>query len=232
MAKENSKKSFTLDFPSFSKSSKNLSQLNPKKIESTSTIDSDGLKKQIRSYMSSSSIFAFKKPTVKANWLSATQLEPIRRISTLSDNALSVKNIKPFIPKSHRYSSSNLKSSQKESGSVIGQSYSSVCLPVMCMSYYPVGTVSEKLTGELKFFDETQNYGFFMLDTTGEDLFVHYDDFAKSGISKECIRTAKEMNMKFTFRCISYYGKYNLSYKAVDIHLMIGLEGINQEVVH
>ena len=232
MTKENSKKSFTLDFPSFSESNKNLSQFDPKRIESTSTIDSDGLKKQIRSYMSSGSIFDFKKTAIKPNWLSGNQLEPIRKISALSDNALNVKNIKPFIPKSYRYSSSNLKSYQQESIPLLGQSYSSACLPVMCMSYYPVGTVSEKLTGELKFFDETQNYGFFMLDSTGEDLFVHYDDLTKSGISKECIRAAKEMNMKFKFRCISYYGRYNLSYKAVDIHLLTGLEGINQGIVH
>lgn len=233
MVKENSKKSFALDFPSLSKSSKNLTLFDPKKSDSNITVSSDSLKKQIRSFMSSSSIFDFRKPPIaKPQWLSTNQLEPTRRVSTtLSENTLSVKNFKPFIPKAQRYSSSSLKTHQHESIPMNIQSYSSVCLPVMCMSYYPVETVSDKLTGELKFFDETQNYGFFMLDSTGEDLFVHFDDFAKSGISKECIRAAKDMNIKFIFRCMSYYGKYNLSYKAVDIHLLTDLGGMSKGLV-
>lgn len=236
VAREHSKQSFTLDFPSFSKSSEKLIGLDPRKIDSNSTVNSENWRKQARSYMSSSSIFDFKKTSEKPQWLSSSRLIPTRRVSALSDNALSVKSFKPFIPKAHRLSSSNLKTchdsaSLNSSHSLYSQSYASVCIPMMCMSYCPVGTVSEALTGELKFFDETQNYGFFMLDSTGEDLFVHFDDFAKSGITKECIRAAKDMSLKFQFRCISYYGKYNLSYKAVDIHLLTDLGAIKEGVV-
>ncbi len=81
----------------------------------------------------------------------------------------------------------------------------------------------EILTGRIKFFDSTQNYGFFILDCNGSDLFVHYDDFLKSGITKEYIQMAKAMNTRFAFRRVSYYGKYNLSSKAVDIQLIQGV---------
>jgi len=76
------------------------------------------------------------------------------------------------------------------------------------------------LTGKIKFFDEIQNYGFFVLDCDGTDLFVHYDDLLKSNITKDYIRLAKSYETRFMFRCISYYGKYSLSYKAVDIQII------------
>lgn len=82
------------------------------------------------------------------------------------------------------------------------------------------GSSGEFLTGRIKFFDSTANYGFFILDCNGTDLFVHYDDFLKSGMTKEYIQMAKATNMKFAFRKVNYYGKYNLSSKAVDIQLV------------
>lgn len=78
------------------------------------------------------------------------------------------------------------------------------------------------LTGRLKFFDEMQNYGFFTLDCDGSDLFVHYDDLIKSNITKEYIQLAKAYETRFMFRCLPYYGKYSLSYKAVDIRPLSG----------
>lgn len=233
----------SLDFPSLSTDNNKIIPMDPKKKSSDPGLSSDLLKKQIRSYMSSESIFDFKSKVQassdKSSWettSNTTITTPSRKISTQSDSALGLKHFKPFIPKSHRYSSSNIQSFLHEPPTqtalpLLPQGYTSVYVPVMSMSYYPVGTLSELLTGELKFFDETQNYGFFMLDTTGEDLFVHYDDFVKSGISKECIRTAKNLNLKFAFRCISYYGKYNLSYKAVDIHLLTELGEIKKGAV-
>jgi hypothetical protein len=76
------------------------------------------------------------------------------------------------------------------------------------------------LTGRLKFFDDVQNYGFFVLDCDSTDLFVHYDDLLKSGITKDFIRMAIDSGIRFSFKCISYYGKYNLSYKAVDVQML------------
>ena len=44
---------------------------------------------------------------------------------------------------------------------------------------------TKRFTGRLKFFDETKNYGFIILDINGQDLFVHFDDLKKAGVSKE-----------------------------------------------
>lgn len=84
---------------------------------------------------------------------------------------------------------------------------------------YNEGT-GELLTGRIKFFDSAQNYGFFILDKDGSDLFVHYDNFLKAGITKEHIQLARAMNMHFSFHKVTYYGKYKLSSKAVDISLI------------
>ncbi len=107
---------------------------------------------------------------------------------------------------------------------VYPQSYAPIYIPIIVQSCgtslpgaYPGATSPELLTGMLKFFDEVQDYGFFTMDCDGTDLFVHYDDLLKSGITKEYLMMAKAMNVRFAFRCVSYYGKYNLSYKAVDI---------------
>ncbi len=76
------------------------------------------------------------------------------------------------------------------------------------------------LTGRLKFFDELQQYGFFILDTDGSDLFVHYDDLLKSGVTLNVLQEAKVYDYRFAFQCMSYYGKYNLSRKAVNIRVL------------
>ena len=113
---------------------------------------------------------------------------------------------------------------------VYPQAYTPIYIPIIVQqpstsrhSSYPYSaatTSNELLTGRIKFFDETQNYGFFTLDCNGSDLFVHYDDLLKSGITKEYVQKAKATGLRFAFRCVSYYGKYNLSYKAVDIQVI------------
>ena len=102
-----------------------------------------------------------------------------------------------------------------------------VYMPVLMPQMYPSMSYpqmpdpnGEYLTGRIKFFDETQNYGFFILDCDGTDLFVHYDDLLKSGITKEFIRVAIDSNLSFGFKRMGYYGKYKLSYKAVDVQLL------------
>ncbi len=76
----------------------------------------------------------------------------------------------------------------------------------------------KRLTGRLKFFDETQNYGFFVLDIDNSDLFVHIEDLRKAGLSKEFLKAIRENSaIKFSFNCVTYYGKYSLSKKAINI---------------
>ncbi|CAD8091409.1 unnamed protein product [Paramecium primaurelia] len=73
-------------------------------------------------------------------------------------------------------------------------------------------------TGYLKFFDENKNYGFIVMDQDGSDIFVYADDLAKTGISRDYLRTAKFGNyIRFNFTCMEYYGKYNKSRKAIDL---------------
>jgi cold shock CspA family protein len=77
---------------------------------------------------------------------------------------------------------------------------------------------SKRLTGRLKFFDETQNYGFFVLDIDNSDLFVHFEDLRKAGLNKEFLKAIRENSaIKFSFNCVTYYGKYSLSKKAINI---------------
>ena len=47
--------------------------------------------------------------------------------------------------------------------------------------------------GKLKFFDEVKNYGFIISDEDGKDIFVHYDDLCKASVTKEFLRTAKQV---------------------------------------
>ena len=81
---------------------------------------------------------------------------------------------------------------------------------------------SRRYNGRLKFFDETKNYGFIIMDEDGSDIFVHYDDLMKAGLNKDLLRTAKSGNViKLNFSCMQYVGKYNKSRKAVDVQCYI-----------
>ena len=75
--------------------------------------------------------------------------------------------------------------------------------------------------GYLKFFDENKNYGFLVMDADKSDIFVHFDDMQKIGITKEFLKTAKSGNIiRFSFCCLAYMGKYNRSRKAVELELL------------
>eukprot|EP01017_Pseudomicrothorax_dubius_P029060 TRINITY_DN3501_c0_g1_i7.p1 TRINITY_DN3501_c0_g1~~TRINITY_DN3501_c0_g1_i7.p1 ORF type:complete len:198 (+),score=56.46 TRINITY_DN3501_c0_g1_i7:467-1060(+) len=79
----------------------------------------------------------------------------------------------------------------------------------------------ERYSGKLKFFDEGKNYGFIIMDQDGSDIFVHFDDLSKASVTKEMLRKTKDgLELKFTFSCMSYVGKYNKSRKAVEIQLL------------
>jgi len=79
----------------------------------------------------------------------------------------------------------------------------------------------QRHTGRLKFFDENKNYGFIIMDEDGSDIFVHYDDLQKAGISKEFLKAARMGQViKLAFNCMKYIGKYDKSRKATDIQLL------------
>ena len=91
--------------------------------------------------------------------------------------------------------------------------------PIMCPNYGFV-PFTEMLTGRIKFFDSTQGYGFFVVDSNGTDLFVHYDEFMKIGMTVESIQMAASLGLKFSFQKVMYYGRYNLSSKAINIQMI------------
>lgn len=76
-----------------------------------------------------------------------------------------------------------------------------------------------------------------VLDNDGSDIFVHYDDLQKAGITKEFMRSlgtqykpASGVNHfgkgtvkapRFSFVMMVYVGKYNKSRKAIDLKLLV-----------
>lgn len=81
-----------------------------------------------------------------------------------------------------------------------------------------IQNLSQRQTGRLKFFDDATNFGFIILDSDGSDLFVHYDDLVKANLTKDILLRAKyNYTFFFQFIIMTYYGKHNLSRKAVDL---------------
>ena len=73
----------------------------------------------------------------------------------------------------------------------------------------------------MKFFDDTQNFGFAVLPD-GSNIFAHFDDLSKGGISKEVLNHAKyNYTISLSFIVMNYLGKNNKpSKKAVEIQLV------------
>ena len=93
----------------------------------------------------------------------------------------------------------------------------------------PAPVNNERYTGRLKFFDQNGNYGyllpdcsFIVIDNLNIDLFVHFDDLSKAGLSKEKLMTIKNnYELRFEFTYYEYEGKqHRKSKKAVDLHLI------------
>ena len=80
----------------------------------------------------------------------------------------------------------------------------------------------ERYTGELKFFNEANEYGFIISEADGQDVFFHYDDVRKEHcLKKNFLRYAKESYIvRFSFNILAYFGHKGLSKKAVDIELI------------
>jgi len=78
-----------------------------------------------------------------------------------------------------------------------------------------------KFTGKLKFFDEGKGYGFIIMDNDQSDIFCHYDDFTKAGISLDMLKGAKIGHvLRLSYCCLSYIGRHNRSRKAVDLKVL------------
>lgn len=79
----------------------------------------------------------------------------------------------------------------------------------------------KKQTGVLKFFNDGKGFGFLVSDADGKDIFFHYDDVKDIKLSKEFLKEAKNKYItKFAFELQVYYGKYNISSKAVNLELL------------
>ena len=79
----------------------------------------------------------------------------------------------------------------------------------------------ERYTGKLKFFDEVKGYGFIVNDEDDKDIFCHFDDFCKAGITINMLRSVKMGQLlKLSFSCLNYIGRHNKSKKAVELQLI------------
>lgn len=75
---------------------------------------------------------------------------------------------------------------------------------------------------------EPQSFGFLLQDPDPEatvddmqDLFFHYDDMKKTGLSRQFLKEARDkFIVRFRFRVMPYHGKYKQSKKVVDIELI------------
>lgn len=221
------------------------SPTSPRKKASDSTIGSTMLRRQIKSYMSSTSVPGLQSKLVEqgpqppkySSFVSNSTNSISRRGSQIPegfDSYMEAHKVPRMCPKPNTdtYSGPYYRPPAADQSNlmttyVYPQTYTPIYIPIIVQPSTPSNTYgymptssSELLTGKIKFFDETQNYGFFTLDCNGSDLFVHYDDLLKSGITKEFIQIAKVNGTRFAFRCVSYYGKYNLSYKAIDVQIL------------
>jgi hypothetical protein len=60
------------------------------------------------------------------------------------------------------------------------------------------------------------------VDTDQSDIFVHLDDLKKASVTKDILIRAKyNYTFHFSFIIMTYYGKYDLSKKAVDMQLLM-----------
>lgn len=84
-----------------------------------------------------------------------------------------------------------------------------------------------RMTGRLKFFDENKNYGFVIIDSDNTDIFVHYEDLCKAGLTKDILKNAGFIKtIRVSFCSLTYIGKHNKSRKAVDLELFDDIEVI------
>lgn len=105
-----------------------------------------------------------------------------------SDNYMNYSNV-PM----HSISPSKANSYKLGSSPVqpIPNYYTPTSYPQNGPSPAPDANDNKRYTGRLKFFDDGKNYGFIIMDSDESDIFVHYDDLQKAGITKEVIKALK-----------------------------------------
>lgn len=78
-----------------------------------------------------------------------------------------------------------------------------------------------RYTGTLKFFEESKNYGFLVMDKDGSDIFVHHEELSRIGLTKEQMKDQNyTKDLKFSFCAVTYIGKHQKSRKAVELKLI------------
>jgi cold shock CspA family protein len=85
-----------------------------------------------------------------------------------------------------------------------------------------------KVTGTLKFFYASENYGFLVSEEDSEqrDVFFHYDDMQGAAfpmLTKDYLTHAAKDHTnfyRFRFNKLAYFGRYGLSMKAINIELV------------
>ncbi len=83
-----------------------------------------------------------------------------------------------------------------------------------------------KVTGTLKFFYASENYGFLVSDSDQRDVFFHYDDMQGAAfpmLTKDYLTHAAKDHTnfyRFRFNKLAYFGRYGLSMKAINIELL------------
>ncbi len=83
-----------------------------------------------------------------------------------------------------------------------------------------------KVTGTLKFFYESDLYGFLVGDSDGKDVFFHYDDMKTAALpmlTKEDLTYAARdpySTIRFAYNKLAYFGRYGLSMKAINIEFI------------
>lgn len=75
-----------------------------------------------------------------------------------------------------------------------------------------------RVTGTLKFYDETKKFGFIVADKDGQDIFFHFKDMEQNGIIED--RLIKNNTQRFSYVEMRYAGRRPDSKKAVDIKLL------------
>lgn len=75
-----------------------------------------------------------------------------------------------------------------------------------------------RVKGKLKFFTDDNNYGFITVEDTQKDIFVHFGDLNKAGLTKKELLDSSNWNkMRFEFTILTYIGGRGKSKKAVDL---------------
>ena len=110
--------------------------------------------------------------------------EPLKSSPIRALSSIQLSNLAPeFEPKKM---TSSKPITRKESSPAVSYGYTPI------FQSTTLAQTNECMTGRLKCFDEAQQYGFFVLDRDGTDLFVHQDDLEKSGITAQELQKSKE----------------------------------------